>query len=135
MGTGPVGSVFGKNLFYRETSGYKTRGFRHVAKHSSDPRVAYPEVKVQVRDLVRVVCIVAPFAPWARGSIREKNRFIDLVRVVCIVAPFAPRARGSIREKIVLSISGHMRPVPGATSSGMPRVSQTKFWDGTVWGL
>ena len=36
---------------------------RHVAKHSSDPRVAYPEVKVQVRDLVRVVDIVAPSAP------------------------------------------------------------------------
>ena len=52
--------------------GYKTRGFRHVAKRSSDPRVAYPEVKVQVRDLVRVVCIVASFAPRARGSIREK---------------------------------------------------------------
>ena len=52
--------------------GYKTRGFRHVAKRSSDPRVAYPEVKVQVRDLVRLVCIVAPFAPRTRGSIRGK---------------------------------------------------------------
>ena len=39
--------------------GYKTRG-RHVAKRSSDPQVAYPEVKIQVRDLVRVVGIVAP---------------------------------------------------------------------------
>ena len=37
-------------------------GVRHVAKRSSDPQVAYPEVKVQVRDLVRVVGIVAPFA-------------------------------------------------------------------------
>ena len=27
---------------------------------SSDPRVAHPEVKVQVRDLMRVVGIVAP---------------------------------------------------------------------------
>ena len=34
-----------------------------MAKRSSDPRVAYPEVKVQVRKLVRVVGIVAPFAP------------------------------------------------------------------------
>ena len=34
-----------------------------MAKRSSDPRVAYPEVKVQVRDLVRGVGIVAPFAP------------------------------------------------------------------------
>ena len=41
--------------------GYKTRG-RHVAKRSSETRVAYPEVKVHVRDLVRVVGSVAPFA-------------------------------------------------------------------------
>ena len=42
-----------------------------MAKRSSDLRVAYPEVKVQVRDLVRGVGIVAPFAP--RGfSIRGK---------------------------------------------------------------
>ena len=41
--------------------GYKTS--HHVAKHSSEPRVAYPEVKVQVRDRVRVVRIVSPFAP------------------------------------------------------------------------
>ena len=42
-----------------------------MAKRSSDPRVAYPEVNVQVRDLVRVVGIVSPFAP--RGfSIRGK---------------------------------------------------------------
>ena len=39
-------------------------------ERSSDLRVAYPEVNVQVRDLVRVVGIVAPIAP--RGfSIRE----------------------------------------------------------------
>ena len=35
----------------------------YSAKRSSDPPVAYPEVKVQVRDLVWVVGIVAPFAP------------------------------------------------------------------------
>ena len=88
MGTGPAGSVFGENSFYRQPGvqdwvggrqmtkrgvsiqgkfvlsrnpEYKTRGGHHVAKRSSDPRVAYPEVKVQVRDLVRVVGIVAPF--------------------------------------------------------------------------
>ena len=44
-------------------------GDRH-ASHSSDPRVANPEVKIQVRDLVRVVEIVAPFAP--QGYIRGK---------------------------------------------------------------
>ena len=44
-----------------------------MAKRSSDPWVAYPEVKVQVRDLVRVVGIVAAFAP--RGSVRWENSF------------------------------------------------------------
>ena len=44
---------------------------KNVAKRRSDPWVAYHDVKVQVRDLVRVVCIVAPFA--SRGiSIRGK---------------------------------------------------------------
>ena len=70
MGTGLAGSVFGQNSFYRETRG-TIRGRRHVAKCSSDPRVAYPEVNVLVRDLVRVVGIVS-FAP--RGfSIRGKS--------------------------------------------------------------
>ena len=42
-----------------------------MAKSSIDPRVVYPEVNVQVRDLVRGVGIVAPFAP--RGfNIRGK---------------------------------------------------------------
>ena len=63
MGTGLAGSVFGENSFYRETRGYKDEGGRHVAKRSSDPRVAYPVVNVQVRDLVPVVCIVVSFAP------------------------------------------------------------------------
>ena len=45
-----------------------------MVKRSSDPRVAYPEVNVQVRDLVRGVGIVAHFAP--RGfSIRGKFVF------------------------------------------------------------
>ena len=49
--------------------GYKTN--HHVAKRSSEPRVAYPEVKVQLRDRVRVVHIVSPFAPggkWAQET-------------------------------------------------------------------
>ena len=45
----------------RQCSG--TRPCGYVAKRSSDPRVAYPKVNVQVRDLVRVVGIVAHFAP------------------------------------------------------------------------
>ena len=65
--TGPAGSVFGENSFYRETWG-TSQGGRHVAKRSFDPRVAYPEVKVQVRDLVRIVGIVAPFVPSGVGT-------------------------------------------------------------------
>ena len=42
-----------------------------MAKRSSDSRVAYPEVKVHVRDLVRVVDIVAAFAQ--RGSVFGEN--------------------------------------------------------------
>ena len=61
MVNGPAGSVFRDNSFYRETWG-TSRGGRHVAKRSSEPRVAYPEVKVHVRELVRVVGNVAPFA-------------------------------------------------------------------------
>ena len=67
MVTGPAGSVFGENSFYREIWG-TGRGGRHVAKYSSDPRQAYPEVKLQGRDLVRVVGIVAPFAPMGAGT-------------------------------------------------------------------
>ena len=44
-----------------------------MAKRSSDPRVDYPEVKVQVGDLVRVEGIVAPFAPW--GLVFGENSF------------------------------------------------------------
>ena len=45
-----------------------------MAKRSSDPREAYPEVKVQVRDLVRVVGIVATFFT-PRGSVFGENSF------------------------------------------------------------
>ena len=41
--------------------------------------VAYPEVKVQVRDLVRGVGIVAPFAP--RESVLGENLFYRETRV------------------------------------------------------
>ena len=67
---GPLGQFLGKIRFI-EKPGVQDEGGRHVAKRSSDPWVAYPEVNVQVRDLVRVVGIVAPFA--SRGfSIRGK---------------------------------------------------------------
>ena len=48
-------------------------GGRHVAKRSSDPRVAYPEVNVQVRDLLRVVGIVAPRGFSIRGKFVLSN--------------------------------------------------------------
>ena len=81
-----------------------------MAERSSDHRVAYPEVKVHVRDLMRVVDIVAPFAP--RGSIFGENSFY--------------RAPGNKWLR---------RPVPGAPSSCTLRESQAKFRDGTVCGL
>ena len=77
-GTGPCGycrrvlwGPYSGKIRFIEKPGTQDEGVRHVAKRSSDPRVAYPEVNVQVRDLVRVVGIVALFAP--RGfSIRGK---------------------------------------------------------------
>ena len=74
VGTGFVGSYSGKLRFIGKLR-VQDEEDRHVAKRSSDPRVAIPEVKVQVRDLVRAVGIVAPFAPWGRYA--GKNRFIE----------------------------------------------------------
>ena len=51
MGTGPAGQYSGKIRFI-EKPGVEDEGCRHVVKRSSDPRVAHPDVKVQVRDLV-----------------------------------------------------------------------------------
>ena len=39
-----------------------------MVKRSSDPWVAHPDVKVQVRDLVWVVGIVAPFAAMGAST-------------------------------------------------------------------
>ena len=64
---GPRGQYSGKIRFI-EKRGVQDEGGRQVAKHSSDPRHAYPEVKLQRRDLVRVVGIVAPFAPLGAGT-------------------------------------------------------------------
>ena len=106
---GPLGSVFGENKFYRETQGTRLGG-RLVAKRSSDPRVAYPKVKVHIRDLVRGLGIVALFAP--RGSVFGKIYFIE------------PQG-----------LNGHKRPVPGVYSSGTQWESQANLGGGTVWGL
>ena len=67
---GPRVQYSGKICFVEKPGVQDYKG-RHVAQRSSDPRVAYPEVKVQVRDLVRVMGIVASCAQ--RGvSIRGK---------------------------------------------------------------
>ena len=79
-GTGPCGhcrrvlwvpgpwSQYSGKFRFTEKPGVQDEGGRHVAKRTSDTRVAYPEVNVQVRDLVQVV---ASFAPWEL-SIRGK---------------------------------------------------------------
>ena len=72
---GPRGQYSG-NIRFIEKHGVQDEGGRHVAKQSSDPRKAYPEVKLQGRDLVRVVGIVAPFAPM-EGRYAGKIRFIE----------------------------------------------------------
>ena len=59
-------SIRGKS-FYRETWGTRL-GDRKLVERGSDPRVAYPEVKVQVPDLVGVVGIIAPFAALGVGT-------------------------------------------------------------------
>ena len=77
-GTGPCGDC-------RRSYGYRARGVsipakfvlsRNVAKNGTGTLVAYPEVEVKVRDLVRVVGIVAPFAP-RRGRYPGKIRYIE----------------------------------------------------------
>ena len=59
---GPWGQYLGKIRFI-EKPGVQDEGSLHVAKRSSDLRVAYPEVKLQIRDLGRDVYVVVPFAP------------------------------------------------------------------------
>ena len=71
---GPRGQYSGKIRLSRNLR-YKTRG-RYMVKRSSDPRVAYPEIKLQVRDPVRVVGIVAPFR-LTGSRYPGKIRFIE----------------------------------------------------------
>ena len=84
----------------------------HVAKRSSPPPppVAYAEVKVKVRDLVRVVVLLAPL-------------------------PHGGQYSGKIRFIVPQVVKGHRTPVLGAPSSGTIRDSRSKFRDGTVWGF
>ena len=98
-----------RKIRFIDKPGYKTMG---VVMWLNVVRVAYPEVKVQVRDLVRVVGIVAPFDPRGGGSVPGKNYFYRVpggkwAEETCAVCPEQRFATG----------------VPG------------KVQDGTVWGL
>ena len=64
---GPASQNSGKIRFIKKP-GIEDEGGRHVVKRSSDPLVDHPDVKVQVRDLVRVVGIVAPFAAMGAST-------------------------------------------------------------------
>ena len=86
-----------------------------MAKRSFDPQLAYPEVKLQVRDLVRVVGIVALFAPRGGGAVFGKIRFIghqgemgtgDLCRV-----PSAAVRHGKARQRSGMEPCGECRRV------------------------
>ena len=110
VGTGPAGQYSGKICFI-EKHGVQDEGGRHVAKYSSDPRQAYPEVKLQEQDLVRCVGIVAPFAPVGAGT------------------------RGNVVLSSPRRGNGSRRRAPGASSSGTPRESRVNFRVVTVWGL
>ena len=57
--TDPWGQYWEKNRFI-EKLGVQDEGDRHMSKRKFDSRVAYLEVKLQVRDLVQDVGIVAP---------------------------------------------------------------------------
>ena len=64
---GPRGLYSGLICFI-EKPAVQYEGVRHVAKCNIDLRQAYPEDKLQGRDLVRVVGIVAPFALLGVGT-------------------------------------------------------------------
>ena len=124
VGTGHAGSVFGENWFYRRTRGTSQwgGGGRHMIKLSSEPWVAYPEVKVQVRDLVRVVGIVAPFVPMGGqysgiiclSSPRGYMGTGDLCRV-----PHPPAVRhGRARQSSGTGPCGDCRKIPCVPGPG-----------------
>ena len=90
-----------------EKPGVQDEGVRHVANRSSDTWVAYPEVKVEVPDLVRVWLFLLPLTHGGRYP--GRIRFIE--------------SQG---------VNGQWTLVPCVPSSGMPQESQTKFRD-RVW--
>ena len=104
---GPRCQYFGEIRFI-EKPRIQDEGDRHVTKRSSDHRVTYPEVKVQVRDLVQVVDVVAPLPHG--GLVPGKILFIK------------PQ-----------EVNVHRRPVPGAPA--ILRHDRVRQSSGTVWGL
>ena len=83
----------------------------YSAKRSSDPPVAYSAVKLQVGDLVRVVGVVDPFAPWG-VSIRGK---IVLSRNPGYKTVCWGRGRHEAKRRYIepQMVNGHRRPVAG----------------------
>ena len=72
-----------------------------MAKRSSDPRVAYPEVTVQVRDLVRFVGIIAPL-PHGESVFGESSIYRDpgckWAQETCAGCPLAEVRHGRARQ-------------------------------------
>ena len=97
--------------FYRETRGTR-RGGRHVAKRSSDPRVAYPEVKVQVRDPSASCGYCCSLCPAGVSIFGEKSFYLapgckgDLYRV-----PQAAVHHGRARQSSGTGPCGYCRRV------------------------
>ena len=132
---GPRGQYSGKIRFI-EKRGVQVEGGRQVAKHSSDPRQAYPEVKLQGRDLVRVVDIVAPFAPLRAGtrgkfvlsSPREEVGQGDVCRV-----PLAAVRHGRARQTSESGPCGDCRRGLSGTGPAGSVFGENSFYRET-WG-
>ena len=63
MGTGPAGSVFGENSFYRETWGTR-RGGRHMAKRNSYPPaegIGLPGVRTMFSNMATTLVLYLMF--------------------------------------------------------------------------
>ena len=98
-----------------------------MAKRNSDPRLAYTGVKFQVRDLVRIVGIVDPFAP-REGRYPGKIRFIEPQGVKGDLYQVSPAAvcHGKARQNSGTGPCGDCRmfpwvPGPRGQNSGIIR--------------
>ena len=103
---GPACKYSGKIRFI-EKPGVENEGCRHVVKRSSDP--GYP--------------------PRRQSSGTGPSAGCGYCCPLCLHGGQYP---GTIRFIEPQGENGHMRPEPGAPSSGTPRESQAKFRDGTV---